>query len=196
MASGLFGVVLRYNQRGCGRSSGRRLSLRNLRGEGDAADVASIADFLFSELPGDTDTPKRIVVIGYSFGAHLGAQILQDSRVAAYVGVSYPLGGLAGLLKTKEGFEKVKEATKIPRLLVLGAQDEYTKVAAMDKALREGGRTVAVADRGERGGAAGGANGPELKVYDDNGHFWATDCALMAENTLAWVAVAVGSGQG
>ena len=61
MEGGQFGAVLRYNQRGVGLSSGSRLSLWNLRGQEDAADVIELVDFLAGRLEGQR---KRVVVVG------------------------------------------------------------------------------------------------------------------------------------
>ena len=121
---------MRYNQRSVGRSKGRRLAFKNLRGQEDAGDVTSMVEFLCNQLPGPS---PRVVIIGYSFGACLGAYALEDPRVAAYIGVSFPLGGLSAILQTNAGFQKVCAARKIPRLLVLGSVDQYTKVAAIEE---------------------------------------------------------------
>ena len=56
-------VVLKYNQRGVGRSSGSR----NVRGRDDAADVMDLIDFVCAQMP--TGSARRVVVVGYSWCA-------------------------------------------------------------------------------------------------------------------------------
>lgn len=65
---------------------------------------------------------RRVVVVGYSWGSCVGAHALAHPSVAAYVGVSPPLGGLAWVLQTKKHFGEVLRATHVPRLLLLGDQ--------------------------------------------------------------------------
>ena len=172
---------MRYNQRGVGRSKGSRFAIRNLRGQLDAGDVPTMVEFLAEKLQTTSKNPK-IVVIGYSFGACLAAYALQDPRVALYIGISFPLGGLSNILNTKEGFERlISNAVKMPRLLVLGSTDQYTKVAVLEAAVSgAGGRMVDQSGNGE----VGGGGTLLFKVYPENGHFWETDSALMVESCI------------
>jgi alpha/beta superfamily hydrolase len=210
---------MRYNQRGIGRSKGRRFSFKNLRGDQDATDVPHMVEFLSTQLssatspsstPLNTSTKPKIVVIGYSFGACLASYALQDPRVVLYIGVSFPLGGLTALLQTKKGFDIVCRARHVPRLLVLGSDDQYTKLVAMEEAMKAGGgvRIVEEEENIRNIGAGGSsilagsppavvavaeqqqANGKKpllLKVFNANAHFWETDLALMAEFCLGWI---------
>jgi len=208
-ASGLFAAVVRYNQRGVGRSAGSRFSVRNLRGQEDAADVLDIIDFVSEQI---LKTPPassmrltpRIYLVGYSFGASLAAQALDHPSLACYIGISFPLGGLSFLLQTKAVFDRMCLASHLPRLLVVGAMDQYTKEAAIDEAVRSQGGLLLEDDssftpRGAVGGQGSGASGSGdagssragsrpllLKVYPGNDHFWGNDCALMVENCLAY----------
>lgn len=134
-----FGIVLRYNQRGVGASEGKKLSLKNLRGNEDAADVLDMVEFVAAQHAGETDIHgysakdsdlnkhKCVIVIGYSFGAHLASHCLSSPHILAYIGVSYPLGGLSSILKTKDGFNVVCAARHLPRLLVLGGMDQVSR---------------------------------------------------------------------
>lgn len=58
----------------------------------------------------------------YSWGSCLAAHGLSHPAVAAYVGVSVPLGGMAWVLQTKKHFGEVCRAIHLPRLLLLGDQ--------------------------------------------------------------------------
>lgn len=131
-----FGMVVRYNQRGVGASNGRRISLKNIRGAEDGSDVKDMVEFMaaqnsgekaihgFSQKESDSNPRRCVIVIGYSFGAHLASYCLDSPHVLAYIAISYPLGGLSALLRTKEGFDAVCAARHIPRLCVIGAVDQ------------------------------------------------------------------------
>ena len=197
MASGTFGAVARYNQRGVGRSSGSRFALSNLRGAEDAADVSEMVDFLATHLGKDSRKRRpQVFLVGYSFGACLAAAAIDHPALAAFIGVSYPLGGLSFLLKTRPAFERVCRARYLSRLLVVGNQDQYTAEAAIAEAVLAGGG-VRLADDSSFEPAAGAGAGTEagkgaagapllLKVFPGNDHFWSTDCALMAEYCLQY----------
>jgi alpha/beta superfamily hydrolase len=207
---------MRYNQRGVGRSKGRRFSLKNLRGDQDVADVPHMVEFLSTQLSSaDSSSTASMIVIGYSFGACLAAYALQDPRIALYVGISFPLGGLAAVLQTKKGFDLLCKATHVPRLLVLGSQDQYTKLPVMEKAMKAGGGVQMLEEENEEekkrrerrhdyGSLPGSPpavvglteqqnqqQGREkpllLKVFSANTHFWESDSALMVEYCLGWI---------
>ncbi len=201
MASQDFSLVMRYNQRGVGRSKGRRFSFKNLRGEQDAADVTHMIEFLSQKLTSPDSKSVQVIVIGYSFGACLASYALQDPRVALYIGISFPLGGVSSLLKTKQAFDLLCKAAHVPRLLVLGAQDQYTKVDAMEGAMKIGGgvrilegekRETSLA--GSPSAVVGVAENEHLaqkplllKIFSENSHFWETDLALMVEYCIGWI---------
>jgi dienelactone hydrolase len=164
----------------------------NLRGQEDAADVPCMVEFLASQLPGPS---PRIIVIGYSYGACLASYALKNNpRVALYIGVSFPMGGLSAVLQTKAGFDILCGATSVPRLLVLGSQDQYTKLAVMEAAVaagggvrvEEGSNSLAGATAGSEGSEKAGATPLLLKVFPENGHFWERDCALMVEYCVGY----------
>jgi alpha/beta superfamily hydrolase len=189
--SNAYGAVLRYNQRGVGASGGALLALRDLRGGADAADVLAVVDFLRGHLP----PPARVVVVGYSYGAMLASHVLAHPSVAAYVGVSLPLGGLAAVLRPREALARVAAARHLPRLLVLGDSDSYASVAAAGEAvaaaggarLRDGGGAEAEDGGGAAGGAAESGDRPlRLVVWPANSHFWEQDCAAAVEHALEW----------
>ena len=199
VASQNFSLVMRYNQRGVGRSKGRRFAFKNLRGDLDVTNVPHMVEFLGTQL----SSPAKIIVIGYSFGACLASYALQDPRVVLYIGISFPLGGLTALLQTKKGFDMMCRATHVPRLLVLGSDDQYTKLVAMEEAMKVGGG-VRIAEESEGGSRLAGSPAAVvslmaeagqqqgegkpllLKVFSENTHFWESDCALMVEYCLAW----------
>ena len=74
----------------------------------------------------------------YSWGSCLAAHGLSHPAVAAYVGVSPPLGGMAWVLQTKKHFAEVCRAIHLPRLLLLGDQvrfERWTLAAIMESYL-------------------------------------------------------------
>lgn len=138
-------------------------------------------------------TNKRIIIIGYSFGACLAAHALVHPNIVAYVGISFPLGGLSFLLKSKDAFNKVWSASHVPRLLVLGSEDQYTKQQAMQNAMAAGGGvllnndtdriTVPLETVDEQFQKS---KSLLLKVFEGNSHFWESDCSLMVEFVIRY----------
>ena len=184
-----------------------------------AADVLDLVEFLSAQLTG---THKRIVIVGYSWGACLAAYGLTHAAVIGYVGrvpslcsstappcvgtchrpalgslrqlsagccagmawqltaalpacwalqaqtfpprprllcacphahpahphalptptpcsVSFPLGGLSFVLQTKKHWQELCRARHLPRLLLLGRQDQHTKAATLQGVVEDAG---------------------------------------------------------
>lgn len=181
---------MRYNQRGVGRSRGGRklLNFGNARGQQDQADVPDMVTFLTDQLQG---SPKRVIIIGYSYGACLAAHALAHPSVFGYVGISFPLGGLSFLLRTRMAFDRVWSASHVSRLLILGSQDQYTRQEKLEEAMAAGNGVVldgrvefdpsAVTTLELELAEKGSGKPLLLKVFEGNGHFWESDCALMVE---------------
>ncbi|KAL4854510.1 hypothetical protein ACK3TF_004687 [Chlorella vulgaris] len=194
-ASPAFSLVVRYNQRGVGRSSGSV----NVRGKEDMADVLDVVEWAAEQLPG---SDKQVAVIGYSWGSCLAAYALSHPAVVAYVGVSFPLGGLSWVLQTKKHFGE----------LCRSSHDQFTKEAALQEAVLQHGGAVlrrddsfhtepapaaagqAAASAGTAGaaGAARGLPGIErkqllLRVFPDSDHFWMSSGSLAAEYAIGWL---------
>lgn len=227
-ASPAFSLVVRYNQRGVGRSSGRCVGSLlppllpqpaaayiataavtrapsplahlltcaactcsvDMRGKEDMADVLDVVEWAAEQLPG---SDKQVAVIGcvqgrrhtlpqgvqcesisaqlvlgfwaghrrrfhppvcvgsqrvcseacttaqsslpntwycrYSWGSCLAAYALSHPAVVAYVGVSFPLGGLSWVLQTKKHFGELCRSSHVPRLLILGDQASAGRVS-------------------------------------------------------------------
>jgi len=164
----------------------------NIRGQQDAADVLDMVVFTTDQITGQTN--KRIIVIGYSFGACLAAQALVHPSIVAFIGISFPLGGLSFLLRSKDAFNKVWSASHVPRLLVLGSDDQYTKQKAMQNAMAAGGGVLLDTINTNSGQIipplkTSGKTGPKsllLKMFEGNSHFWENDCSLMVEFVLRY----------
>lgn len=121
-------AVLRYNQRGVDGSEGRR----QVRGGADLEDAPLVADALAAAirgLPGvaRSGAEPRIAVVGYSWGCCVAAAAARSKSVAAYVGVSFPLGGVsAAVLSTRQRFDELAARSRLPRLLILGTADGFS----------------------------------------------------------------------
>jgi alpha/beta superfamily hydrolase len=105
--------VLRFNFRGVGESDGKYDN-----GIGEQEDIKAAMQFLLKEGP---NPPKKIILIGYSFGAAIGAGIVEQTpEIIAYIGISHPMTYLAN-------FTPLLKFSK-PKFLIMGDQDEFTKL--------------------------------------------------------------------
>ncbi|RMZ57047.1 hypothetical protein APUTEX25_002279 [Auxenochlorella protothecoides] len=184
-------VILRYNQRGVGASTG----YRQPRGSGDFQDVLDVLDYLAGTLPPGTN--KRLVVVGYSWGCCVAAHALRHPLIAAYVGVSFPLSGLSMILGTKGHFEELGGTRHLPRLLITGSQDQFSGEAQLMQSLtKAGGRLLedddsfqVVGTSGAPAPTPGGAAAAPLllRVWAGADHFWLDQVAAMAEYVNDWL---------
>ncbi len=236
-----FGAILLYNQRGVGDSQGSKVSMKNAVGQQDAADVSHVIEYLHSKMVesifqgDDTAAVSRkedggvtveksaikIGVIGYSFGAALASCGLEHPCVHAMVAISFPLGLVTKLLGTEKYLEKLCNApSHVNRLLVIGAQDQYTNIGKLKvRVVESGGRifqnfstsaslqeSMLVLDHvvdsmllpvsstsstmitTSNTNTNNNANPIGLQVFESNDHFWSSDCALMVEFVIKYLA--------
>ena len=179
-----FSVVLRYDQRGVGRSGGGKA----VWGWADAADAAAIAGRMLegSAAPG-VPAVERLYVLGYSWGSALAALGVVGAGlagVAGWVGVSPPLGGLAALtLRTGRVGAALGAHPAVPGLVILGDRDQFCGVAAAERAVAGVNAARAATD---------GAEKVDLAVVEGADHFWggaAWDHSWgeVAARALGWV---------
>jgi alpha/beta superfamily hydrolase len=178
-SSGAFAVVLRYDQRGVGGSGGARA----LWGGPDAADAGAVAARLLDgSLHASIPRVDRLYAVGYSWGAALAALGTLPS-VAGWVGVSPPLGGLAGAaLRTGRAASALAAHPATPGLVILGDRDQFASVRGVESVLArvnaqreaasEGRAPSPPATRSDGGSGGGGVSRVELKVVDGADHFW------------------------
>jgi len=224
-----FGAILLYNQRGVGDSKGSKVSMRNAVGQQDAGDVSHVIEYLHSKMvestcQGGDDTAiesrkgksaMKIGVVGYSFGAALASCGLEHPCVHAMVAISFPLGLVTRLLGTEKYLEKLCNApSHVNRLLVIGAQDQYTNIGKLKvKVVESGGRifqnfstsaslqeSMLVLDQvvdsmllPVSSSSSSSTNTDTnvnvgLQVFESNDHFWSSDCALMVEFVIKYLA--------
>ena len=124
-------VALRFNFRGVGASEG---TFDN--GVGERDDVAGALDWLLAQ---PTVDPRRVSVVGYSFGACVGLVCAQsDARVSAYAGVGLSMafcdsGDLQSLMKDGEDAPSPGYGSlACPKLFITG---EYDHLAPPDQLL-------------------------------------------------------------
>lgn len=223
-ASRQFGAILLYNQRGVGESQGSKVSMKNAVGQQDAGDVSHVIEYLYSKMtasicqteqqndPAVMKDKIKIGVVGYSFGAALASCGLDHPSVHAMVAISFPLGLVTKLLGTEKYLDKLCNApSHVNRLLVIGAQDQYTNIGKLKvKIVESGGRifqnfstsaslqeSMMVLDKvvdsmllpvsTSSDGITSNNNLMCLQVFESNDHFWSSDCALMVEFVIKYL---------
>lgn len=116
-------VALRFNFRGVGGSGGV-----HDYGQGEREDVAGALDWLLAQPAVD---PRRVSLVGYSFGACVGlAHTLTDPRVSAFVGVALPVAlcdpdvvqSLAGT--EQDASQPTPGSFALPKLFITGERDQ------------------------------------------------------------------------
>ena len=116
--------TLRFNFRGTGRSEGSYDS-----GRGEAADARTAAMMLRGANPS-----AKLVLIGYSFGAMVAANVAGDVRPDALALISPPVGMV----------ELPMFDASMPVLVAAGDRDQIAPVEAI-RALEAEGRTIVIA---------------------------------------------------
>ncbi|SRR5579875_1843147 len=143
--------ALRFNFRGVGRSTGAYAN-----GIGESEDVRTALDWLAARYP---QTP--LLLAGFSFGAWVGLPVgCADARVTHLLGAGVPTGTL--------DVAPLDECRK-PKLIVQGAQDEYSPLPAL------------------HAWYAGVAEPKTLRVIDDTSHFFTGKLDELAAIVTTWV---------
>ena len=203
-ASRNFGAVLKYNMRGVGGSDDRGLvsrlfgSLPRVSCDYDVHDVTHVINFLIESIERENPSVQaRVAIVGYSYGAALAAQAAaQHPRVCHYVGISIPIGTVASFfLKSKQHcMDMLCMSRDIPRLLVLGKNDQYTSEQQLVECVRKSGRVLREMSSPEKETSSLvksiESGSIRVDVFENNDHFWGNDCAYMIEHVMAWLVVA------
>ena len=155
-------TVLRYNSAGVGHSGG---GFPSLLGGPECEQLRKVCDFLCRGLE---DPPARLYVVGYSWGACIGASVLDHDGVRGYVGISIPIGYIASLFLRTEKFWHLCRGSAVPKLFVHGARDNFTSIRFLRKGLED-------------------CRGPhQLLEYGDD-HFWMHSVQEVAEQVASWL---------
>ena len=176
-------VVLKYNQRGVGKSTGSR----NIFGKQDAMDLPKLVEFLLREL-----SNGQVIIIGYSWGACLATHALEHPNIAVYVGVSFPLGGVSNVLSTRQQFDALCTKNHLPRLLVMGDSDQFSKARSIEEAVVSAKGGILAEDDSfmvvtQHDTCVSCTETPLVfRLFKGNDHFWSSDCNRMAEYVITW----------
>jgi alpha/beta superfamily hydrolase len=203
-ASRNFGAVLKYNMRGVGGSDGQGLvsrmfgSLPRVSCDYDVHDVTHVIEFLIKSIERENPSVEaRVAIVGYSYGAALAARAAaQHPRVCQYVGISIPIGTVASFfLNSKHHcMDMLYMSRDIPRLLVLGKNDQYTSERQLVECVRKSGRVLAEMSSPEEHVSplvkSMESGGIRVDIFENNDHFWGNDCACMIEHVMSWLVVA------
>jgi alpha/beta superfamily hydrolase len=165
-------TTLRFNFRGVGGSSGRG----SWRGGGEIEDLRTVMAYL-REIEGG---PKRLILIGYSYGSMISAAVAgmskSDDSVIASINISYPLGVLWALsfFNTSAMLGRARGCPDMPKLFVIGSSDNFTSSWKLE---------CAVADfPGEQSSTV---------VHEGLDHFWFGQEDALCDSILEWMAAAI-----
>ncbi len=113
--------TLRFNYRGKGNSEGQYG-----RGLGERMDVRNVCNYYLS-LP---NVPRKICLIGYSFGAAIGTSIVSEFEdIVGYVAISYPYPINPKYI--------ISASVPVPKLFIWGDADKVISISALGEALEE-----------------------------------------------------------
>lgn len=186
IASGLFSVVVRYNMRGAGASTAKRMSFNPLAllsaPEADPQDLVAVCQHVLAQ----RDSPVgELHLVGYSYGATVAASALaQLPQVRSYVGIGFPLGSIANLVLRSRAHWSELEASPVPKLLVAGTRDSHCPLSTLRSLVAQ------FAEQQEDAAACGQAlaAGPlELQTIDGADHFFAGAWELCADIIMRWL---------
>lgn len=117
--------TVRFNTRGVGRSKG----WSTWRGVDERQDVVAAVEYA-KGLPG----VDKVALVAYSFGSAVGmsvsAQLAAQDKLHGVVVFGYPKGFWAGFLFSPH-YGMVDPQSNIPKLFILGDQDNFTSVSTM-----------------------------------------------------------------
>jgi hypothetical protein len=143
---------LRFNFRGVGNSDGITGN-----GEGEREDLISVCNFLLNSEFG----VKRILVIGYSFGATIAASVVSEfNEIIGYVAISYPFSFIPQFIS----HAKVNK----PKFFIIGDRDDFTTLNVFQKEYKEM---------------------PEpknIKIFPGVDHFWSGSENILTETIIDW----------
>ena len=143
---------LRFNFRGVGNSDGI-----SGNGEGEREDFISVCKFL---LHGGFGV-KRILVIGYSFGATIGASVASEfAEIIGYVAISYPFSFIPQFISQAQ--------INKPKFFIIGDRDDFTTLEIFQKEYN---------------------NMPEpkdIKIFPGVDHFWSGSENILTDTIMNW----------
>ena len=143
---------LRFNFRGVGNSDGISGD-----GAGEREDLISVCKFLLNGKFG----VKRLLIIGYSFGATIGASIVGEfDEIVGYVAISYPFSFIPQFISQA----KVNK----PKFFIIGDRDDFTTLDVFQKEYKEMPEPK------------------DIKIFPGVDHFWSGSENILIETILDW----------
>ncbi len=143
---------LRFNFRGVGNSDGISGD-----GAGEREDLISVCKYL---LNGEFGV-KRILVIGYSFGATIAASVTSEiDEIIGYIAISYPFSFIPQFIS----HAKVNK----PKFFIIGDRDDFTTLEVFQKEYKDM---------------------PEpknIKIFPDVDHFWSGSEDILTDTIIKW----------
>ena len=143
---------IRFNFRGVGNSDGS-----SGNGEGEREDLISVCRYL---LNGEFGV-KRLLIIGYSFGATIGASVTGEfDEIIGYVAISYPFSFIPQ-------FIELAQVSK-PKFFIIGDRDDFTTLRVFQKEYKEMPEPK------------------DIKIFPGVDHFWNGSERILTETTIDW----------
>ena len=143
---------VRFNFRGVGNSDGI-----SGNGAGEREDLISVCKFV---LNGDFGV-KRLLIIGYSFGATIGASVASEfDEIIGYVAISYPFSFIPQFIPQAQ--------VNKPKFFIIGDRDDFTTMKVFQKEYKKM---------------------PEpknIKIFPGIDHFWNGSERILTETIIDW----------
>ncbi len=143
---------IRFNFRGVGSSEGK-----SGNGAGEREDLISVCNFL---LNGEFGV-KRILIIGYSFGAIIGSSVVSEfDEIIGYVAISYPFSLIPQYIPQAQ--------VDKPKFFIMGDLDNFTTVSILKIEYEKMPRPK------------------DIKIFPGVDHFWSGSENILTETIIYW----------
>jgi len=143
---------LRFNFRGVGNSDGI-----SGNGDGEREDLISVCKFL---LNGEFGV-KRILAIGYSFGATISASVAREfDEIIGYVAISYPFSFIPQFIPHAQ--------VNKSKFFIMGDKDDFTTLDVFQKEYEEMPEPK------------------DIKIFPCVDHFWSGAENILTETIIDW----------
>jgi len=143
---------LRFNFRGVGNSDGISGD-----GAGEREDLISVCKFLLSGEFG----VKKLLIIGYSFGATIGASVAREfDEIIGYVAISYPFSFIPQFISQAQ--------VSKPKFFIIGDRDDFTTLDVFQKEYNKMPEPK------------------DIKIFPGVDHFWSGSENILTETIIVW----------
>eukprot|EP01133_Synstelium_polycarpum_P010576 gene10576-12303_t len=154
--------TLCFNFRGVGASGGKG----SWRGGHEREDVLAAVNYLLHEAP-LARRPTRVVIVGYSYGAVIGASVAdKHDAIMAYTAISYPFGPLTIMML---GSLLEHARTQKPKLFLMGDHDNFTSLSKFKNRLKDMPGVV------------------NFKIFEGVDHFYGGHEKTLAREVSNWI---------